>query len=399
MCNWVRIVPIVTISDQVVPIMLEGATEQKQQQVESVEILAKINNKSNDDDSCHQGQPAAAVESTSAASSQQQQQPPVVVDNGESGTSKFQLSQFELVRVLNNNSTHKTVALLGHFADLSREDLAIVTLEKTAFTESQLQTSESERVQSYFTDTSQLRTEFINDVYGNFLCVADSEINQLKVTIIYPASEKHVVKFSAQPKFLVEESAQDYQTVTLPHLEQEQLSLEWLYNVLEHRKEKDRIVFEDPSDETGFILLPDLKWDGKTLEQLYLLALVRPRGIKSLRDLTAAHLPLLRNIRQKGIEAIRDRYGIEASKLRVYLHYQPTFYHLHVHFTFLQHDPPGIQCEKSHLLSSVIGNLELVADYYQKATLSCVLKETDKLYGKLKAAREEEPASKRVKLE
>ena len=46
------------------------------------------------------------------------------------------------------------------------------------------------------------------------------------MTIIYPASEKHIVKFSAQPKYLVEETAADYQTVTLPHLEQEQLSLE-----------------------------------------------------------------------------------------------------------------------------------------------------------------------------
>lgn len=34
------------------------------------------------------------------------------------------------------------------------------------------------------------------------------------------------MKFAAQQKFLLEETAADYQTVTLPHLEQEQLSLE-----------------------------------------------------------------------------------------------------------------------------------------------------------------------------
>lgn len=376
--------------------MLDGVIEQKQQE----ETLPNIADKSNDDESSDQGQQQVAAEATAPTSASQSDSQRPSVDNK---TSQFRLSQFELVRILNSNSTHKSVALLGHFRDLSREDQAIVTLEKTAFTEAQLQTGESERNTSFFTTKSQLRTEFINDVYGNFQCLTDPEINLLKVTIIYPASEKHIVKFAAQPKYLLEESATDYQTVTLPHLEQEQLSLEWLYNVLEHRKEQDRIVFEDPADDgTGFILLPDLKWDGKTLEQLYLLALVHPRGIRSLRDLTAAHLPLLRNIRDRGTEAIRERYGIGPDKLRVYLHYQPTFYHLHVHFTFLQHDPPGIQCEKSHLLSTVIGNLELLPDYYQKATLSCVLKETDKLYGKLKAARkgrEEEPESKRVKLE
>lgn len=362
--------------------------------------------RSNNDDDSSQGQQETVVAPAPTSATLQSDSQPVVgggEDNGNDG-SKFQLSQFELVRILSNNSTQKSVALLGHFRDLSRENQAIVTLEKTAFTEAQLQTStsESDSSSSFFTTKSQLRTEFINDVYGNFLCLADPEINQLKVTIIYPASEKHIVKFSAQPKHLLEETAQDYQTVTLPHLEREQLSLEWLYNVLKHRKEQDRIVFEDPSDETGFILLPDLKWDGKTLEQLYLLALVRVRGIKSLRDLTGEHLPLLRNIKERGTEAIRERYGIGADKLRVYLHYQPTFYHLHVHFTFLQHDPPGIQCEKSHLLATVIGNLELVPDYYQRATLCCVFKETDKLYEKLRAAKEKEekePESKRVKLE
>lgn len=381
--------------------MLEVVPKENQNQLEP-----KVDTESNNDESS-QGQQetvvivAAATAAPTSATIQSNSQPVVgTAEEEDNNGSKFQLSQFELVRILSCNSTHKTVALLGHFRDLSADQQAIVTLEKTAFTEGQLQTTAESSERSFFTTKSQLRTEFINDVYGNFLCLADPEINQLKVTIIFPASEKHIVKFSAQPKHLLEETAQDYQTVTLPHLVREQLSLEWLYNVLEHRKEKERIVFEDPSDETGFILLPDLKWDGKTLEQLYLLALVRPRGIKSLRDLTAAHLPLLRNIKQRGTEAIRERYGIEADKLRVYLHYQPTFYHLHVHFTFLQHDPPGIQCEKSHLLATVISNLELVPDYYQKATLCCVLKETDKLYEKFRAAREvEEPGSKRVKLE
>lgn len=391
----------------------------KQQKVESVET----NNKKYDDSP--QGQSAAAT-TTATATSSSKSSSVVVVDGSSTSTSSspYDLAHFKPIRILNNNSTHKSVSLLGHFGNLSRDDYAIIVLEKTAFTEGQLvqssvtkansgddvetsqKNSESEQREpitaderSFFSTKSQLRTEFINDIYGNFQCVTDPEINQLKVTIIYPASEKHIVKFSAQAKYLVEETANDYQTVTLPHLEQEQLSLEWLYNVLDHRKEKERIVFEDSSDETGFILLPDLKWDGKTLEQLYLLALVRKRDIKSLRDLTPVHLPLLKNIKERGTKAIKNRYGIDASQLRVYLHYQPSFYHLHVHFTYLKHDPPGIHCEKSHLLSTVITNLELMPDYYQKATLSCVLSENDKLYAKFKAARIEEPEIKRAKLE
>lgn len=39
--------------------------------------------------------------------------------------------------------------------------------------------------------------------------------------------------------------------------------------------------------------------------------------------------------------AITGKYGLEKSQQRIYLHYQPSFYHLHVHFTSLQFTPPG----------------------------------------------------------
>lgn len=73
-----------------------------------------------------------------------------------------------------------------------------------------------------------------------------------------------------------------------------------MYNILEHKKEADRIVYEDLDPVNGFILLPDLKWDCRTVTNLYLTGIVCHRGIKSLRDLTPEHLPLLRNILEKG---------------------------------------------------------------------------------------------------
>lgn len=153
-----------------------------------------------------------------------------------------------------------------------------------------------------------------------------------------------------------------------------------MYNILEHKQEADRIVFEDECRTNGFIILPDLKWDGKTLETLYLIAIVHRHSLKSLRDLNETHLPLLKNIRDKGIAIIQEKYGVERSQLRIYLHYQPSFYHLHVHFTYLKYEAPGIRCERSHLLDGVIDNIELMPDYYQRATLSFVLNDTHKLY-------------------
>lgn len=149
-------------------------------------------------------------------------------------------------------------------------------------------------------------------------------------------------------------------------------------------------MFEDDDEDRGFVLVPDLKWDGTTQATLYCIAIVRKRGIKSLRDLDQSHLPLLRNIRQKGYQALFDKYGIKDSQLRVYLHYQPSFYHLHVHFTYLKHDAPGIFCEKSHLLDTVIDNIHLMPDYYQKATLPFVLREADPMFKEYQQKKEEQ---------
>ena len=65
-----------------------------------------------------------------------------------------------------------------------------------------------------------------------------------------------------------------------------------------------RILFEDPDMKTGFILIPDMKWDGKQLEDLYVVALVQDRSLHSIRSLTAEHIPLLENIQKKGLVSI-----------------------------------------------------------------------------------------------
>lgn len=50
----------------------------------------------------------------------------------------------------------------------------------------------------------------------------------------------------------------------------------------------------------GFVLLPDIKWDVKDKESLYLLAIARTRELPSMRELRTKHLPLLKNIITNG---------------------------------------------------------------------------------------------------
>ncbi|XP_001359051.3 m7GpppX diphosphatase [Drosophila pseudoobscura] len=305
---------------------------------------------------------------------------PEQVENSEVKSPTYDISKFRLKRILQNNSVRKSIALLGTFPDLSETDDAIVVFEKNAYQESDVSTSkELPAKPSYFSAELKVDTEFINNIYGSFQVVPSPDLCGVKSTVIYPATDKHVEKYSICQKYLIRETPDLYESTTLPYINLSQFSLEWVYNILEHKKETERIVFEDNDPETGFILLPDLKWDGRNVENLYLLGIVHKHNIKSLRDLNGSHLPLLRNMRQSAKDAISKRYGLNPNQLRMYFHYQPSFYHLHVHINPIRNDAPGIWCEKSHMLDTVISNLELLPDFYQRATLPFVLYEGNKL--------------------
>ncbi|KAH8295354.1 hypothetical protein KR018_010401 [Drosophila ironensis] len=308
---------------------------------------------------------------------------PEPVESPEVKSPSYDLSKFRLKRILSNNSVRKSISLLGTFPDLSETDDAIVVFEKNAYRESDVSTEtpkeDSPKKPSYFSDDLKVATEFVNNIYGSFQVVPGRDLCAVKSTVIYPATEKHIEKYSICQKYLIRETPELYKQITLPYLNKSQFSLEWVYNILEHKQEKERIVFEDSDPETGFILLPDLKWDGRNVENLYLLGIVRKHDIKSLRDLNGTHLELLRNLRESSKKAIFERYGVNPNKLRMYFHYQPSFYHLHVHINPVRNDAPGIWCEKSHMLDTVINNLELLPDYYEKATLPFVLYEGNKL--------------------
>jgi m7GpppX diphosphatase len=71
--------------------------------------------------------------------------------------------------------------------------------------------------------------------------------------------------------------------------------------------EVERLLFEDPDEQLGFMLHPDMKWDQTQLNGLYCLAICHRRDVRSLRDLNASHLPMLRNIRDKSLAAIKVR--------------------------------------------------------------------------------------------
>jgi m7GpppX diphosphatase len=122
-----------------------------------------------------------------------------------------------------------------------------------------------------------------------------------------------------------------------------------------------------------------MKWDG-VIENFYFLALVNRKDLQSIRDLNGDHLKLLENLQDKSLEIIKSKYGISSNKLKIYFHYQPSFYHLHVHFSHVKLESANDAAGRAHLLKSVIQNIKLCPNYYQQADLSFMIKKDDSFY-------------------
>ncbi|KAH0533731.1 m7GpppX diphosphatase-like [Cotesia glomerata] len=270
------------------------------------------------------------------------------------------MSNFEVKRILRNNATQKQIAIEGTFKGC--DGSALLVLEKKGFPEEQ-----SLLEQGFFNDETTTKKIYRNDIYRGYDFFPTNEFNGLNATITYPAEPKHIEKFTPPDYYTIEETPEIYKNVTYPSLSK-QLSIKWVDNILDGTAEADRVIYNDKDEKTGFVLVKDLKWKDD-ISNLYLIAITRLK-IASIRELNESHLTLLKNIKEAGSRAIEANYNIPANRLRTYFHYQPSYYHLHVHFTALTVENAGTLVERAHLLSTVINNIEMMPDYYQKATLT-----------------------------
>lgn len=286
----------------------------------------------------------------------------------ETGDINEVLDGFELLRILDQDPKTKSVNLLGQFyvnGTLSNWEQAILILEKTHFSEQLLKRFDSQLNQVWVDDernSKQIRLSnerklhekvhkravFAalsdlgqNDVYtwllGWLNKTSDASITgneaDVKMTLIRPATQAHIDKYSAQRKVMVYETPEMYAEKVVPWIESFPPSrIQWVYNILEHKKEADSILFEDPDPTTGFIIVPDLKWDQKTMSSLYVQAIVHNRKIRSLRDLTREHIRLLESIKKEASRVVFEKYGLTGKNegeaegnVRCFLHYHPSY--------------------------------------------------------------------------
>ena len=222
--------------------------------------------------------------------------------------------------VLMNDPDGKSTFVLC--SEPSSGEKAVVVLAKKAWTE-----AAARRVLE--TSDTTLNEFHRNDKFSKYTAQPPVDANEVDITLICPANEIDIAKYSQQERHLVRETPEIYAQATLPFvaaLPPKQTA--WVRAILAREKEMEVLLYEDD----GCMLLPDTKWDRKDASALYTLAILKDPALKSVRDLRGAHVPMLKQLRAGVLAELRRRYGARADQVRAYMHYLPSFWMAHIHF-------------------------------------------------------------------
>ncbi|EFQ32069.1 scavenger mRNA decapping enzyme [Colletotrichum graminicola M1.001] len=250
--------------------------------------------------------------------------------------------RFKLDRVLNQDQAGRRTSLLGTIGAKP----ALLILERAPFP------TDPAYLATAPASLASIANLGANDVYHWYLAssgapapaaVPDpSLLADLKINLIYPCTDAHVKKYSRQGVRLVTETPDIYAEHVRPYMQRkrDEGRLNWVFNIIEGRTEVEDVIYRTPlgaEGDEGFLLLPDLNWDRKTLDALHLLGLVERRDIWSLRDLRKKHVPWLRRMKARLLAATVGQYpDVDVDQLKLYVHYQPTYYHFHIHIVHVQ---------------------------------------------------------------
>lgn len=192
---------------------------------------------------------------------------------------------------------------------------------------------------------------FTNDVYEKH----NIKLNNLSGELI---ECNDLTKTDTFCKKIVFESYQEYLCIISKRDFQKE---QWVYNILDGKTEQNDILYQD----SKILIVPNYIWNGEDLSKMYLLTFPKNKKLHSIRDLTDEHISLLEHMKTKTLEIIKKKYNFNENKIKIFMHYSPSTYHLHIHFVLISNTEVNSSVEYSHDLDTVINILKIKSDYYQ----------------------------------
>jgi hypothetical protein len=198
---------------------------------------------------------------------------------------------------------------------------------------------------------------FSNDIYKKYNTTITNVSGELVVCLDITKSDEF------GKKKIIQETYQEY----LNFISQRDFTKEqWVYNILEGISEQDKVMYSDEN----IVVIPNYTWNKKNLLKMHLLAFPKDKSLHSIRDLTGKHIWLLTHIKYQTLQIIKNIYGFDEEIIKMYIHYAPSTYHLHIHFELISNINSNSSVEYSYELNNVIQILEIKSDFYHKITMN-----------------------------
>ena len=186
------------------------------------------------------------------------------------------------------------------------------------------------------------------------------------VNVIMQADAAEIQKWTVQAQVEHRETPAMYRAVTRGIAESRQHKNDWVQKIFNGEREGDKILAQNED----WMLLYDAKWreeDHGNASKMHCLALVKDSALLSVRDLRGEHLPMLRALQKMIASTVERVFALRPTQYRVYFHYWPNFWWLHVHVVALT--APSFT-GGGVLLEDVVQWLEMDAEYFAKAALT-----------------------------
>ena len=180
--------------------------------------------------------------------------------------------------------------------------------------------------------------------------------------LIYPASQFHIEKYSAQNYYLVRETPQMYKSITLPaieHLLKAKNPNAWIDDIIDGKKEQNSVVLRN--DNKNFIVISD----NSNTNDPHLIIFPTKKSwsiLRTFRDLcTEEHVAWIKEMAEVAKSLIPSVWlNLSYEQYACYFHYLPTYFYLHIHIR-----PVNSMFETfTILLDDVIQNLQNNPKHY-----------------------------------
>jgi m7GpppX diphosphatase len=204
-------------------------------------------------------------------------------------------------------------------------------------------------------DESSKKQTFNNDIYNKYQASATIE-GELIVC-------NDISKMRKSQKKIVKETYEEYLQVIK---KRDNNKDKWIYNIIDGISEQASILYKDDK----CIVIPSYMWNSCNVDKMHILCLPIDKSLRTIRSLDITHIPLLKHMKEVTCSVIKKKYKIDECYIKKFFHYEPSTYHLHIHFINVENVECESSVEYSHELDSVIFNLSICSNYYKQIVLN-----------------------------